>query len=177
MFIMIPSITLIVILLGFIIFLFISHPIKYKNYINQQCSNLNLNSALVASLINVESSYNKNAKSNKNAIGLMQLKLSTAQYVNNYYKLNLVISEQALYIPYVNIHLGCLYLKYLQQKFTNPETYLAAYNAGETKVNEWLKLKEYSLDGKTLNKIPYTETANYVKKVKSNINFYNFIYK
>ena len=42
----------------------------------------NLDDSIIASLINVESSYKADAKSNKNAIGLMQIKLTTANYLN-----------------------------------------------------------------------------------------------
>jgi len=61
---------------------------------------------------------------------------------------------------------------YLTNKFTNINVVIAAYNAGEGVVSNWLKSEEYSTDGKTLIKIPYKETANYLNKVTRGINIY-----
>ncbi|MBQ8430848.1 MAG: transglycosylase SLT domain-containing protein, partial [Clostridia bacterium] len=67
------------------------------------------------------------------------------------------------------MEIGTIYLKYLIAKFDNFYTAIASFNAGETIVRNWLKNKEYSNDGKTLFYIPYTETRNYLKKIKNNI--------
>lgn len=163
-------------LAGYKTFLSITHPVKYKDEIIEFCNALNLNPAIVASVINVESSYDKNAVSNKNAIGLMQIKLSTAEYVSNIYKLEKV-NKQKLFEPKTNIKFGCYYLKYLSEKFDNIYTILASYNAGETRVRTWLSNENYSKDKKTLINIPYEETENYIKKLKNNINFYKKAYK
>ena len=45
--------------------------------------------------------------------------------------------------------------------FNDTKTALCAYNAGEGKVRTWLKNSEYSLDGKTLYKIPFKEKFNH----------------
>ena len=53
---------------------------------------------------------------------------------------------------------------------------LAAYNAGEGNVAEWLENDKYS-DGKgNLVNIPFKETAHYVKKVNDNIEIYKKLY-
>ena len=144
------------------------HPIKFEDEINFYSKLYDLDASVVASLINVESSYNKNAKSNKNAIGLMQIKLETANYLDEINNRNF-ITESELFDAEINIMYGCKYLRYLIDKFDDIYTSLAAYNAGETRVRSWLKTTDYSHDGKTLNTIPFKETNNYVKKIKSNI--------
>lgn len=154
----------------------LTHPIKYEKEIEYFCEKYDLDKAVVASLINVESSYNKNAKSNKNAIGLMQIKLDTANYLNDLENEE-HITENDLFTPSINIDYGCKYLRYLINKFEDIYTSLAAYNAGETRVRSWLKSNEFSSDSKTLLNIPYVETKNYVKKIKNNINFYKKNYK
>ena len=68
--------------------------------------------------------------------------------------------------------LGCYYLDYLSKKFNDKTCVLCAYNAGEGVVLSWLGDKKYSSDGKTLTKIPYPATSNYVKKINSSINVY-----
>lgn len=161
---------------AFNIFNSITHPIKFSNEIVETCYDLDLDPAIIASLINVESSYNQNAKSQKSAIGLMQIKLSTANYVAEIYNLK-TLNENELFNPKINLEYGCRYLKYLIEKFENLETTLASYNAGETRVRSWLKNTDFSYDGKTLKYIPYKETKNYVKKIKKNLKFYKKIYK
>lgn len=152
-----------------------THPIKFENEIKTQAKIYNLDASVVASLINVESSYKTKAKSNKNAIGLMQIKLETANYLDELNKRNLA-TENELFNVDVNIKYGCEYLRYLINKFDDIYTSLAAYNAGETRVRSWLKNDAYSSDGKTLKNIPFNETKNYVKKIKNNLKFYKKIY-
>lgn len=161
---------------GYKTFLSLTHPIKYQSEIVNISSKYDLNPSIIASLINVESSYKADAISNKKAIGLMQIKLSTAQYMNDYYEIDLVLSEEDLLNPITNIEYGCMYINYLLKKFDNIDTALCAYNAGETRVRVWLRDNQYSSNGKTLNNIPYQETKHYIKKIKNNIKFYQKIY-
>ena len=60
-------------------------------------------------------------------------------------------------------------------RFEDVDVVICAYNAGETVVRSWLNDNYYSNDGKTLSKIPYQETQNYLKKVKYNQNVYRKI--
>ena len=53
---------------------------------------------------------------------------------------------------------------------------LAAYNAGLGNVKNWLKDKNYSSYGKTLDKIPFKETDEYVKKVLKRRDIYKKLY-
>ena len=98
--------------------------------------------------------------------------LSTNNLVNvNENNISLT-SENDLFNPKINIEIGCMYLRYLINKFSIVDTALASYNAGETRVRVWLSDSNYSQDSKTLYNIPYKETKNYVKKVNNNINYY-----
>ena len=153
------------------------YPIKYTDEIKQYSTRFQLSPSLVASVVNTESSFNKNAESNKGAIGLMQIKLSTAKFMIQYYKLNIEISKEQLFDVSKNLYFGCMYLKYLTLKFKNIDTALASYNAGETVVRNWLKNENYSNDNQTLKLIPYNETNNYVLKVNKNLKFYKKIFK
>lgn len=166
------SIIAVTIIGAFFISLNFLYPLKYVNLIKTEAENVGISPSVIASVINVESSYNAEAVSNKNAIGLMQLKIDTANYVCSLYNLASV-DENDLKTPQVNIKLGCLYLKYLLDKFSDLNLSLCAYNAGETIVRNWLKNADYSTDGKTLNYIPYSETRNYIKKINKNIKYYN----
>ncbi len=159
-------------LAGYFWYVAISHPIRYANEIKAVAKTYTLPPYLIASVINVESGFNKNAKSTKGALGLMQIKLDTANFLNEYYKLDVKLDENDLYSVSTNIRYGGMYLKYLLDKFADVNTALAAYNAGETRVRVWLSDAQYSLDQKTLNYIPFNETREYINKVNKNIKFY-----
>ena len=75
--------------------------------------------------------------------------------------------------PATNIMLGAKYLKSLLTRFENLDTALCAYNAGPATVRTWLANAEYSTDGKTLTKIPYAETRNYLEKFHKNFKYYS----
>ena len=163
-------------LAGYKVFLALMHPVKYTDEILSVAKEYNIHSSLIASVINVESSYRPDAKSSKGACGLMQLKVSTANYVADMYNLDRV-TEEDLYDVKTNIQYGTLYLKYLINKFEIVDTALASYNAGETIVRSWLNDGIHSVDKKNLGYIPYEETRNYIKKIKNNMKFYTKIYK
>ena len=160
---------------GYKLFLGLTHPIKYQTEIIETCKKYNLEPSLIASLINVESGYKSEAKSNKNAIGLMQIKLDTANYIANLNNKK-EVSENELFSPKINVEFGCMYLQYLNKKFNDIFTTLAAYNAGETRVRAWLSSTDFSSDGITLKIIPYKETNNYIIKIKNNLKFYSKVY-
>lgn len=151
-------------------FYYVLYPLKYKNDINTCSENYEVDKALIASIICVESSYIKEAKSSKGAVGLMQIMPTTAKWICE--QNNLDFKEQDLFVPSYNIKLGTLYIKYLINKFDNLDNAIVAYNAGEGVVSNWLKNSSLSDDGKTLKTIPYNETSDYLTKVKRAMKVY-----
>lgn len=159
-FIVISS-TFLIILIALWIFIFnFMYPLKYKEEILLAAQIYSVDPVLVASVINAESSFKKDSVSPKNAIGLMQLLPSTAD--------SLTDEEFDLFDPKTNIFLGVKYLAYLIKKFSDVDTALFAYNAGEGNVQRWLTEQNV----KKLQTCPFKETNAYVKKVKSNMKFY-----
>ena len=63
----------IIIFSGVAIFFAVRYPLLYREEIINYSKTYNLDTALVASLINEESSFDKNALSSKGAVGLMQI--------------------------------------------------------------------------------------------------------
>lgn len=159
----------------FLFGLFSRYPQKFKEQIKTASAKYNLDSALVASVINTESAFDLNAKSKKGAIGLMQILPSTASWICQYSDIDYQ-NEQDLFDPQKNILIGCRYLQYLFEKFEDQTCALCAYNAGEGVVKNWLSNKEYSSDFKTLKSIPYAETKNYIKKISNNLKVYKVLY-
>lgn len=171
-------ISLYIAIIGFAIYfcnIAIHYPKKYETEIALVCNKFDIPQYTMYALVNTESSFNPNAKSHAGAIGLTQILPSTAQYICN--KNNLKYSDFDLYQPLDNLYLGAMYLRYLINKFNNTYTALAAYNAGETIVRNWLSNKKHSYDNISLYHIPYPETSNYINKIKTAeknyIKFYN----
>ncbi len=129
-----------------------------------------ISESVIYAVMKSESSFRLTVVSPKGAVGLMQILPSTAEFIAK--KLGEEYVEESLFDPVVNIKYGAWYLAYLFAKFS-PDAAIAAYNAGEGKVSSWLKNPKYSLNGKTLNTIPYAETASYVRRVNKNISKYN----
>ncbi len=155
---------------------FLSFKTKYKDIVFASANQFDVLPSLIFAVLKAESKFNQNAKSRANAIGLMQIKLSTANYMLSIENQD-EITETELFDPKTNINLGAKYLSYLINKFEDFEVSICAYNAGETVVGEWLKNSEYSKDGKTLNQIPYKETREYLQKVLFNQKVYKNFFK
>lgn len=138
-------------------------PVKYDNIIEKYAKEYNLEKEFVLAVINVESRFDKNAVSNKGAIGLMQIMPDTGKWLAE--KIGIKdFSISMLYVPEINVQLGCYYLSDLLKKFEDEILALCAYNAGTTNVYKWLKNEKYALNGK-IHTIPFKETDKYVKKI------------
>lgn len=155
---------------------YISYPLYYKEYIGKYSNENDLDPYLVASIIKVESGYDKDALSPKNAKGLMQITEGTGKWGAE--ELGIADYEnQVLFNPEQNIKIGTWYLRKLREEFgDNNDLILAAYNGGSGNVNKWLDNKDYSKDGIVLEDIPFKETRNYVKKVGKNYKTYKKAY-
>ena len=152
------------------------YPLKYSNSIKSYAKKYNLDPILVASVINTESKYNPKAKSSKNALGLMQITPSTAEWAAKEMK-TASFNTDMLYDPEFNINMGCWYLGNLKTEFKDDiDLVLAAYNGGRGNVKKWLSDANCSKDGVKLNYIPFKETDEYIKRVKVNYNIYKFLY-
>lgn len=142
-----------------VILVTIMFPRKYKNYVTKQSKNFNLDEALVYAIIKTESDFNKKAVSKSGAIGLMQILPKTARWIA--LELGEDYNDEKLLIPEINVKYGCFYLNYLFKKFDQTDIVICAYNAGEGKVLDWIE------NGKLNEKlIDYSETKNYLKRVK-----------
>lgn len=168
------------------------YPMDYREEILFAAQEFQVDSALIASVINAESHFNFDAISKKGAVGLMQVKPSTAEWVikkmvkenieeqkvssNEIDIKKIMYNEETktgeLLDPLTNIRIGTYYLKYLLDKFGDLRLALCAYNAGEGTIRNWLGNDKYSKDGINLDIIPYKETHNYLIKVNRNLKVY-----
>ena len=143
----------------------IALPLRHEDIIRQQAEAKNLDASLIAGVIYVESRF-RDQTSRAGAKGLMQILPSTADYIAR--KSGGTRFEQGdLATPQINIAYGSWYLRYLLQHYHGNELLaVAAYNAGEGKVDEWYRdASGRGEDFEAATHIPFPETRNYVERV------------
>ena len=128
-------------------------PYKYQEYVDMYSKEYNLDPLFVLSVMKTESKFDDNAHSHKNAVGLMQITVETGEWAANEMGYT-TFSKDDLYDEQYNIRMGCWYLRWLGEMFNNDrDLMVAAYNAGPTNVQNWLKDKNYSSNGKNIEYI------------------------
>ena len=132
-------------------------------YVDSSCEEFGVSKALVFSVIKVESDFDQHARSSADARGLMQITAVALKDINRLLDEEYTLKQ--MYTPEINIRCGVAYLSVLIRKYEFYGTALAAYNAGQGNVDNWLCDSRYSHDRKQLYHIPFKETSNYVKKV------------
>jgi soluble lytic murein transglycosylase len=140
-------------------------PLRHEDIIRQQAADKGLDPALIAGVIYTESRF-RDQTSHAGAKGLMQLLPSTAHDIARKSGGTAFI-EGDLANPQVNISYGSFYLRYLLQRYGGNEVLaIAAYNAGEGRVDQWIfdaRHKGEAFD--RARHIPFPETRHYVQQV------------
>lgn len=154
------------------------YPREYSEYVEKWAKEYGVPEYIVYSVIKAESDFDPNTVSSADAVGLMQIR--AAESSNTFEYIAGMVGDKydpSLHFdPNTNIKYGTYYLSYLYSRFDNWSTVFAAYNGGEGNVSKWLKDPTCSLDGKTLYRIPFTETKVYVKKVNDYCKAYRRLY-
>jgi len=152
------------------------YPIEHKEIIIKYGQMHKVDPLLLAALIKTESNFEPRAESRKGAKGLMQITPSTGEWIAKTIGVN-DFNEDMLFDPETNIMLGSWYIEHLTNYYNGIfELVFAAYNGGRGNVDKWLKDKNLSSDGITLDTIPFSETKNYLEKLRKNYNIYKIIY-
>jgi soluble lytic murein transglycosylase len=152
-------------------------PQPYWNELVADSSKNNLDPYLVASLIRQESEFNPSAVSPANAYGLMQLLPSVAKSLAKKHGIKKFDARQQLLNPSINLELGTVNLRQVLDRFGGQVEYaLAAYNAGDTPVRQWLASSDYKDVPEFVESIPYTETRDYVQAILRNREMYRNLY-
>jgi soluble lytic murein transglycosylase len=132
---------------------------------------------LVAALIRQESEFNPGAVSRMNAYGLMQLLPSVGKEISKkdgqrHFKTNDLLD------PTINLQLGTQDLRKSIDRYGGQVDYaLAAYNAGDTPVHQWMSANNYKDIAEWVESIPYTETRDYVQAIVRNREMYRAVYE
>ncbi len=128
---------------------------------------------LLQAVTRQESAFQVRVKSSAGALGLMQVLPATAKLAIRRGDLAAVMGsgsgkavEQDLFIPERNIEIGSYHLSWLLRRYSGLRPLaIAAYNAGESRVDRWLtKARSIPMDV-WIETIPFSETRNYVQNV------------
>ena len=132
--------------------------------------------ALTLAITRQESEFDPEAESPSGALGMMQLLPGTAKETAK--KIDAEYSREQLYDPVYNMRLGSHYLARMLNAYDGSYVFaIASYNAGPGNVRKWLPAGG-SLSGDVydainwIEKIPFSETRNYVQRVLENVQVY-----
>lgn len=152
------------------------YPIGYSDMVETASMETGIDKYLIYAVIRTESNFNAEAESEVGARGLMQLMEDAFDWVKFRMEDDRSVTYDDMYDPGYNIEYGSFLLKLLYEEYGDERTALAAYHSGRGSVNGWLEDKNYSSDGKTLDKIPSDTTEHYVKKVMTAYEGYTNLY-
>ena len=140
-------------------------PLRHEDIIRQQAQDKRLDPTLIAGIIYVESRF-RDQTSHAGAKGLMQLMPATADYIARKSGGTRFVQGD-LADPQINIAYGSWYLRYLLQRYHgNVALALAAYNAGEGRVDRWIfDARHRGEQFDHARHIPFPETRHYVEQV------------
>jgi len=125
---------------------FFRTEVPFGSIIYSEAKKNDLPPELVAAVVNTESKFKPTARSQRGAVGLMQLVPRTGKWMG----------ARNLADPTQNIQAGTKYLRYLSDRFGgDQQKVIAAYNAGEGNVRRFGGVP------------PFRETRNYVSRVRS----------
>ncbi len=150
------------------------YPLPYEASLRREAARNNFDPMIAAGLIRQESTFQADAVSHANAIGLMQVLPKTGKLLAKQLKVRYVKTK--LFDPEYNLELGMLYVAELQRATGAPEYALAAFNAGEDRIAAWRAERNYEEIPELVESIPFTETRDYVQIVLRNAEVYRMIY-
>jgi len=151
-------------------------PVPEPTVFPEMAAARDLDPWLTAGLIKQESGFNPRARSAADARGLMQVLPTVGAQLAR--RLGWADWDGVLlYQPEVSLTLGTLHLQEMRRQYPDPVRFLAAYNAGGTRVRRWDARPGVQDDPELfLERIPYIETRNYVRRVLRNAAFYEGLY-
>jgi soluble lytic murein transglycosylase len=172
------------------------YPRPFKELVEQYARETGIDPALLFGLIRTESAFDPGIVSRAGAVGLTQLMPATAaemavrirrrggpDYTHN--------EDSAIDLsdPAVNIHIGAVYLAYLNERMEDPLLALLAYNGGMNRIRRWRRttnrffastLSSTASAGLPpdlfLETVEYPETRNYGRSVMGAAAMYTALY-
>lgn len=152
-------------------------PLAYWDLIQTHADPYGLDPFLIAALMAQESTFDAGIRSSANAWGLMQILPATGARVARQLGIQ-PFTTASLTRPEINIRLGTRYFSDLVRRYGGDVApALAAYNAGEHRVDRWLKERPGLDRDEFVDSIPFPETQGYVKKILGTAEDYRVLYR
>jgi soluble lytic murein transglycosylase len=140
-------------------------PLVYQEVFQRISAITTVPHSFMIAIARQESAFDPQARSSANARGLMQLLPSTATAVAKRSGLPAPSAED-LYNPVANVEISGHHLARLMTRYGDRRPLVAAaYNAGQHRVDGWIKDASGTPIDVWIETIPFRETRNYVKNV------------
>jgi soluble lytic murein transglycosylase len=151
------------------------YPEPWNDEVKTASLQFGVQEELIYSIMRQESSFDPHARSLADAFGLLQILPEVAEKLSKNYEIPYSEMED-LYDPRTNIAIGAAHLKELL-KTHNDQFILAvaAYNANENAIRNWMKTRFHGDALEFIEEIPYEETRVYVRLVMRNLIFYSLL--
>ena len=151
------------------------YPVVHQEPLDVEARAHGVDPAFAAALIRQESNFTPTATSPAGARGLMQLMPQVGRTVAR--GLDFPVWDPVLlYEADVNVQLGMAHLAELMERYDAPVHILAAYNAGASRVERWKEKRGADDPEIFAERIPYSETRDYVRIIHRNQEFYRALY-
>jgi soluble lytic murein transglycosylase len=150
------------------------YPLPYEAALRREAARNDFDPMFAAGLIRQESTFQADAVSRKDAIGLMQVLPKTGKLLAKQLKVR--YTKDRLFQADYNIELGMVYIASLVRQTGTLEYAAAAYNAGEDRIAAWKAERNYDEIPELVESIPFSETREYVQVVLRNTEVYRMIY-
>ncbi|HUO29695.1 MAG TPA: transglycosylase SLT domain-containing protein [Bryobacteraceae bacterium] len=151
-------------------------PLPYRQELVRSAAAHSLDPYMLAAIIRQESEFDPQALSAKHAYGLIQVEPATGRALARRAGVRR-FSNRSLFQPAVNLKLGSYYLRGLLDQWGGKwEEALASYNAGKSRVNDWVTWNQYREPAEFVESIPFAETREYVEAVLRNATVYRQLY-
>ncbi|AHC13700.1 hypothetical protein L21SP2_0258 [Salinispira pacifica] len=149
-------------------------PLSFPRDVKMSAGENMVDPLLLQALMREESRFNETAGSHAGALGLGQIIPETGADIAR----RMGLDSFDLFNPGDNISMSSYYLAYLQGRFSTIWETLAAYNAGQGRVDRWIDdLPVDLMPGYLLQPfIPFEETRNYIRRVIESWMIYRVLY-
>ncbi|MEO5825187.1 MAG: transglycosylase SLT domain-containing protein [Gemmatimonadales bacterium] len=162
------------------------YPLPWADALLTAGEREDVDALLAASVIRQESAFQPHATSRTDARGLMQVMPSVGKELGRNFGFT-DLDPALLWQPELNISLGMRHFGNALKRYPEPERALAAYNAGQSRVNRWTATLLSGTNNRPVTaplddvelfveRIPFVETRDYVRIVIRNAAMYRMLY-
>jgi soluble lytic murein transglycosylase len=153
----------------------LAFPLAEIPFLLEEAKLAQVDPLLAASIIRQESGYELSARSRADARGWMQVMPSLGASMAR----GTGIREwdaSLLHQAEINLRFGMAHLSAMLKRLPRLPMVLAAYNAGSRAAERWVNIAGAADDEVYIERIQYTETRDYVRRVLANLAAYRGLY-